>query len=181
MRVALVDREIDVAALIAEVSDHACGAATVFLGCVRDVNDGRAVTAIEYSAYRSMAERQMAAIANEAQEAFGVSRLVIEHRLGTLALGEVSVAVVAAHPHRAPALDANRYAIEELKRRVPIWKLEHYVDGTREWVGAGTGKPQPGTTDPRQNGDSSSGDSSSSVDGHSTGSRSDQVSAEVFP
>src|SRR4051794_16765528 len=85
MRVALVDREIDVAALIAEVSDHTCGASTVFLGCVRDVNDGRAVTAIEYSAYRSMAERQMAAIANEAQEAFGVSRLVIEHRLGTLA------------------------------------------------------------------------------------------------
>jgi len=181
MRIALVDREIDVAALIAEVSDHTCGASTVFLGCVRDVNDGRAVTAIEYSAYRSMAEREMAAIANEVQEAFGVSRLVIEHRLGTLALGEVSVAVVAAHPHRAPALDANRYAIEELKRRVPIWKLEHYVDGTREWVGAGTGKPQPGTSDPRQHGDSSSGDSSSSVDGHSKASRSDEVSAEVFP
>jgi molybdopterin synthase catalytic subunit len=147
MRIALVDREIDVAALIAEVSDHTCGASTVFLGCVRNVNDGRAVTAIEYSAYRSMAEREMAAIATEARETFGVSRLVIEHRLGTLGLGDVSVAVVAAHPHRAPALDANRYAIEELKRRVPIWKLEHYVDGTREWVGAGTGTGarEPGT------------------------------------
>jgi molybdopterin synthase catalytic subunit len=136
MRVALVDREINVAALIAEVSDHACGASTVFLGCVRDVNDGRAVNAIEYSAYRPMAERELTAIATEAGNTFGVTRLVIEHRLGTLGLGDVSVAVVAAHAHRAPALDANRYVIEQLKKRVPIWKLEHYADGTREWVGA---------------------------------------------
>jgi molybdopterin synthase catalytic subunit len=147
MRVALVDREIDVAGLIAEVSDHACGAATIFLGCVRDLNDGRAVNAIEYSAYQAMAEREMTAIATEIGDTFGVTRLVIEHRLGTLGLGDVSVAVVAAHPHRAPALDANRYAIEQLKRRVPIWKLEHYVDGTREWVAAttGTGTADQGT------------------------------------
>ena len=147
MRVALVDREIDVARLIAEVSDHTCGAATVFLGCVRDLNDGRAVNAIEYSAYRAMAEREMTAIATEIGDTFGVTRLVIEHRLGTLGLGEVSVAVIAAHPHRAPALDANRYAIEQLKRRVPIWKLEHYADGTREWVAAttGTGNRASGT------------------------------------
>jgi molybdopterin synthase catalytic subunit len=139
MRVALVDREIDVTRLIAEVTDHTCGAATVFLGCVRDLNDGRAVNAIEYSAYRAMAEREMTAIATEIGDTFGVTRVVIEHRLGTLGLGDVSVAVVAAHPHRAPALDASRYAIEQLKRRVPIWKLEHYVDGTREWVAATTG------------------------------------------
>ena len=147
MRVALMDREIDVARLIAEVSDHTCGATTVFLGCVRDLNDGRAVNAIEYSAYNAMAEREMAAIATEIGETFGVTRLVMEHRLGMLGLGDVSVAVVAAHPHRAPALDANRYAIEELKRRVPIWKLEHYVDGTREWVAAatGTGNGEQGT------------------------------------
>jgi molybdopterin synthase catalytic subunit len=86
-----------------------------------------------------MAEREMGAIATEVQERFGVSRVVIEHRLGELTLGDVSVAVVAAHAHRAPALDANRYVIEELKRRVPIWKLELYRDGTREWVGAGSG------------------------------------------
>lgn len=136
MRVALVDRPIDAAALIAEVSDESCGAATVFLGCVRNVNDGHAVTGIEYSAYRSMAEREMTAIVREADERFGVNRLVLEHRVGTLGLGDVSVAVVAAHPHRGPALDAMRYVIEQLKRRVPIWKLEHYVDGRREWVGA---------------------------------------------
>lgn len=138
MRVALVDRPIDCAALIAEVSDDSCGAVTVFLGCVRNVNDGRPVTGIEYSAYRSMAEREMGTIVREAGERFGVSRLVLEHRLGTLGLGDASVAVVAAHPHRSPALDAMRYVIEQLKRRVPIWKLEHYVDGSREWVGAAT-------------------------------------------
>jgi molybdopterin synthase catalytic subunit len=138
MRVALTDQPIDVGALIREVTDDSCGASATFLGTVRDVNDGRPVSGIEYSAYRTMAEREMGTIAREAADRFGVSRLVIEHRLGTLMLGDISVAVVAAHAHRAPALDANRYVIEELKRRVPIWKLELYVDGTREWVGAGT-------------------------------------------
>lgn len=138
MRIALVDHTIDVSALIAETSDASCGATSVFLGCVRDLNDGRPVTGIEYSAYRSMAERELSAIAREAEEQFGVARLVIEHRLGALDLGDVSVAVVASHAHRAPALDATRYVIEQLKRRVPIWKLEHYTDGTREWVGSGT-------------------------------------------
>jgi molybdopterin synthase catalytic subunit len=144
MRVALVDRAIDPAALIAEVSDDSCGAASVFLGCVRNVNEGRAVTGIEYSAYRSMAEREMNSIAREASEQFGVTRLVLEHRLGELGLGEVSVAVVIAHPHRGPSLDATRYVIEQLKRRVPIWKLELYADGTREWVGSGSGKREAG-------------------------------------
>jgi molybdopterin synthase catalytic subunit len=148
MRVALVDGPIDVSALIAEVSDESCGAATSFLGCVRNVNEGRAVTGIEYSAYRSMAEREMNAIAGGAAERFGVTRLIIEHRLGVLVLGDVSVAIVAAHPHRGPALDAMRFAIEQLKRRVPIWKLELYVDGTREWVGAGTANREPGTATP---------------------------------
>jgi len=149
VRVALVDVAIDVAALIAEVSDESCGAASVFLGAVRDVNDGRAVIGIEYSAYRRMALREMAAIAREADDHFGVSRLVIEHRLGTLGLGDLSIAIVAAHPHRAPALDAARFVIEQVKQRVPIWKREHYANGTREWVSAGTGNGEPGTEHPR--------------------------------
>jgi molybdopterin synthase catalytic subunit len=136
MRAAIVDGPIDVATLIREVSDESCGASSVFLGSVRNVNDGSAVSGIEYSAYRSMATREMTAILRETEERFGVTRIVVEHRLGTLALGDVSVAVVAAHPHRAPALDATRYVIEQLKRRVPIWKLEQYTDGTREWVSA---------------------------------------------
>ena len=148
MRVALVDRSIDVAALMSEVADDSCGAVTLFLGCVRNVNDGKAVTGIEYSAYRSMAEREMSAIVREAADRFGVARLVIEHRLGALALGDVSVAVAAAHTHRAPALDAMRFAIEQLKHRVPIWKLELYADGTRDWVNAGTGNREQETETP---------------------------------
>lgn len=150
LHVALVRAPIDVAALLARVADHATGATTLFLGTVRDVNDGRAVTGIEYSAYDAMAEREMAAIVAEAAERWPETRLALEHRLGTLGLGEASVAIAVAHPRRAPALDAQRYVIEELKRRVPIWKLEHYVDGTREWVDptaaadTGTGTRDPG-------------------------------------
>jgi len=135
----LVDDPIDVAALLAEVAQHANGATVLFLGTVRDVNDGRSVSGIEYSAYRSMAERELATIVREASQRFGTRDIVVEHRLGELALGECSVAVAAAHPRRAAAFDAARYVVEELKRRVPIWKLEHYTDGTREWVNAGTG------------------------------------------
>ena len=139
MRIRLVDAEIDAAALVAEVARHANGATVLFLGTVRDVNEGRAVSGIEYTAYRSMAERELAAIIAAASRRFGTDDIVVEHRLGELALGECSVAVAAAHARRAAAFDAARYVVEELKRRVPIWKLEHYVDGTREWVNAGTG------------------------------------------
>ena len=138
-RTRLVDDPIDAAALLAEVARHANGATVLFLGTVRDVNDGRAVSGIEYSAYRSMAEREIAAIVQEVSQRFGTQDIVVEHRLGELALGDCSVAVAAAHPRRAAAFDAARYVVEELKRRVPIWKLEHYADGTREWVNAGTG------------------------------------------
>jgi molybdopterin synthase catalytic subunit len=134
VRTALVDRPIDSAALLAEVADHATGATLLFLGTVREVNDGRAVTGMEYSAYRGMAERELGDIARETAERFGSEHIVIEHRLGTLELGEASVAIAVAHPHRGEAYEASRFVIEQLKKRVPIWKLEHYVDGTREWV-----------------------------------------------
>jgi molybdopterin synthase catalytic subunit len=92
------------------------------------------VTGIDYSAYDAMAERELRAIADEATERWPGLRLSIEHRLGTLAVGEASVAVAAAHARRAAAFDGARYVVEQLKRRVPIWKREHYADGTREWV-----------------------------------------------
>ena len=100
----------------------------------RHTNDDRSVTGIDYSAYTAMAESELEAILAEAQDRFGVTALVVEHRIGVLGLGDVSVAIAAAHPHRAPALDCTRFVIDEIKKRVPIWKLEHYVDGTREWV-----------------------------------------------
>ncbi|MDB4875399.1 MAG: molybdopterin converting factor [Gemmatimonadetes bacterium] len=136
MRTAIVDEPIDTAALVAEVGRHANGATLLFVGTVREVNDGRAVSGMEYKAYRSMAERELADIAREARAEFGTDDVVVEHRLGTLGLGEASVAIAVAHAHRGAAYDASRYVIEQLKKRVPIWKLEHYVDGSREWVGA---------------------------------------------
>jgi molybdopterin synthase catalytic subunit len=134
MRTAIVEHPIDVAALLREVSGVDAGATSLFLGTVRDVNDGREVSGMEYTAYGAMAEREMGAIASEAADRFGVERIAIEHRVGALELGDVSVAIAVAHAHRGPALDATRYVIEELKRRVPVWKREHYVDGTREWI-----------------------------------------------
>lgn len=133
-RVSLTRDLIQPQVLLETVSSTACGATSLFLGTVREVNDGRAVTGIEYSAYTAMAEREMRSILDEAIERFPGVRLALAHRVGTLALGEVSVGIAAAHAHRAPALDAARYVIEQLKRRVPIWKREHYADGTREWV-----------------------------------------------
>ena len=144
VRSAVHDRAIDLAALLAEVSGPSNGAALLFVGTVRDVNDGRAVTGIDYSAYLAMARRELDAIVEEACARFGTRHVAVEHRLGYLGLGEASVAVAVAHARRAPAYEASRYVVEELKRRVPIWKREHYADGTREWVdptaqgGAGT-------------------------------------------
>ena len=134
---------IDPAALLRAVSQPRNGALVLFLGVVRDVNDGRGVTGIEYSAYEAMAARELADIAHEAAARFDVGDLVIEHRLGELALEEASVGIAVAHPHRAAAYEASRWVIEELKRRVPIWKREHYVDGTREWVDP-SGRPAAG-------------------------------------
>jgi len=116
------------------VQSTAFGAISLFVGTVRDTSDGRTVAAIEYSAYTEMAESELEAIVAEAEDRFGVSALVIEHRVGALALGDVSIAIAAAHAHRGPAIECTRFVIEEIKQRVPIWKLERYIDGASEWV-----------------------------------------------
>ena len=143
MRSAIVERPIDAAALVAEVASVTNGATLLFLGTVRETNDGRDVSGMDYTAYRGMAERELADIVREASLRFETSDVVVEHRLGTLGLGDASVAIAVGHPHRGKAYDASRYIIEELKKRVPIWKLEHYVDGTREWVAADGSKRAP--------------------------------------
>jgi len=125
---------LDPARLIAEVQSVSHGAIATFIGTVRDTNDGRPVTSLEYTAYETMAGRELECIAGEAVTRFSTADVVAEHRLGPLQLGEISVIVTVAHLHRAQAFDACRYVIEELKRRVPIWKREQYADGTREWV-----------------------------------------------
>jgi molybdopterin synthase catalytic subunit len=119
---------------LAEVADVGSGASTLFVGTVRRSNQGRAVTGIDYSAYAPMAEAEMQRIAEEAVARFGTAHIVIQHRLGTLTLGEASIAIAVSHERRAAAMDAQRFIIEEFKARVPIWKREHYVDGDRAWV-----------------------------------------------
>lgn len=133
-RVAVVTEPIDTARVLGEVQASAHGASILFVGTVREMNDGKPVDGMEYTAYVAMAEKEMAAIAREASEKFSGSFIVIVHRIGELAIGEASVAVATAHAHRDAAYGASRYVIEELKARVPIWKREHYTDGTREWI-----------------------------------------------
>lgn len=132
----LTSDAIDVTALTREVAAGERGAISIFLGAVRNSNEGRAVDGIDYLAYDVMAVAEMNRILAEASDRFPGVAIVVEHRTGTLLVGDVSVAIVCAHAHRGPALDANRYVIEQLKRRVPIWKREHYLDGTSEWVGS---------------------------------------------
>jgi molybdopterin synthase catalytic subunit len=134
IRAAVVNQPIDTARVLAEVESAAHGAVILFVGTVREVNDGRPVSGMEYTAYVGMAEKEMAAIANEASDRFSGSFVVIVHRIGELAIGDASVAIATSNAHRDAAYQASRYVIEQLKTRVPIWKREHYTDGTREWI-----------------------------------------------
>ena len=134
LHAAIVTTPIDVAGLIGTAQAAGVGALSVFLGTVRDLNDGRPVSGMDYEAYEAMAATELAAVAREVCDRTPGLRVAIEHRIGTLAIGDVSVAIVAAHAHRGPAMDGARAIIESLKQRVPIWKREHYVDGERAWV-----------------------------------------------
>jgi molybdopterin synthase catalytic subunit len=136
---------IDARALLAEAVSPSDGAALLFWGVVRDEHGGRAVESLEYEAYAEMAEHQMQQIADEARARFNTGRIAIAHRVGLLAVGEASVGIAVAAPHRGEAYEASRYVIEELKRRVPVWKREGYVDGERSWV--------PGYTPTAEKGD----------------------------
>lgn len=145
MRTAIVGRRLDPCALLAEVANAANGASVLFVGTVRNVNDDVPVSGLDYTAYNAMAERELGAIVREAVQRWKTSDIVVEHRIGALDLGEASVAIAAAHPHRGEAFEASRYIIEELKKRLPIWKREHYVDGRSEWVAAGSAKREEGS------------------------------------
>jgi molybdopterin synthase catalytic subunit len=132
----LSEAPLDLATLVARVQAADRGAVTSFLGLVRDHHGGQRVTRLEYSAYASMAEAECSRIVTEAEARWPV-RGALQHRIGTLEIGDAAVAVAAAAAHRDEAFVACRFVIEEVKRRVPIWKKEFYADGTIEWVGAG--------------------------------------------
>jgi molybdopterin synthase catalytic subunit len=130
----LVRTRIDDAALTARAARRDCGAIVTFLGTTRDHHDGRRVERLEYEAYDRMALEALGRIEREAAGRFAIATCVIVHRLGEVPAGEASVAVVIAAHHRGPAFDAARWAMDELKRAVPIWKKEHFAGGAAGWV-----------------------------------------------
>jgi molybdopterin synthase catalytic subunit len=130
----LVTAEISVDQALRAAADPRAGAAVMFSGTVRNHNDGRMVKSIAYSAYAPLAEKVLAEIEQEVYAKFDVIKCIIVHRVGQLEIGDCSVLVVVSSAHRPEAFAGGRYAIEEIKHRVPIWKLEEYTDGTHSHV-----------------------------------------------
>ena len=140
--VAVTSDPLDLQALIEEISraNTADGAVTSFVGLVREQNQGRRVSFLEYEAYEPLAVRALQLIIDEARAAWSDTRIGVCHRIGRLELGEASIIIVAASPHRAHAFAACRYTIERVKQIVPIWKHEHF-EGGDVWIEGATANP----------------------------------------
>ena len=132
----LTNTPLEIAELMAEVAAPNRGGIAAFVGTVRDHHQGRTVLELEYSAYAAMAEAECGRIVEETERQWPV-RVALRHRIGMLAVGDAAVAIAVAGAHRDEAFAACRHVIEEVKRRVPIWKRERYADGAVEWVGVG--------------------------------------------
>lgn len=128
------DRPLDLDALLAATADDECGALVVFGGTVRRHNHEREVAGIEYSAHGPLAEKTLAEIEAETVERFDVRQCRLVHRVGDLAVGDVSVYAVVRGVHRGESFDAARHAIEALKHRVAVWKHERYTDGSEAYL-----------------------------------------------
>jgi len=129
-RVAVTHETISVADLVAAVRSRRSGAVMTFVGTVRDHHAGRRVSHLRYEAYVPMAERVIETIAAEAVSRWEVERVAVQHRVGRLEIGEISVVIALSAPHRAPAFEALRFIIETLKRQAPIWKHETGPEGS---------------------------------------------------
>jgi molybdopterin synthase catalytic subunit len=130
----IVTGTIDVEGVLQSVQDPSAGAIDLFIGITRDHSHGKKVIALEYEAYTPMALGQMREIAGEMRARWGVRKIAMVHRVGRLAIGEASVAIAVSSDHRMDAFEACRYAIDTLKKSVPIWKKEFFEDG-EVWVG----------------------------------------------
>ncbi len=129
------DEPLSVDEVLAAVSDQGAGGTCVFVGTVREVDGGRGVTGLGYTAHPTVRD-VLRDVADEVVAAFPVKALAAVHRVGDLTVGDVAVVVAVAAPHRGEAFDACRRLIDELKRRVPIWKHQLFTDGDEEWVGS---------------------------------------------
>ncbi len=124
---------IDMSGLLAGAHHPGAGAVVLFSGEVRDSNRGKAVAFLEYEAYGLMAQKVIAEILVTAREKWSLHIAVAQHRTGKVAVGDTAVVVITASAHRSEAYAANRYIIDRIKHEAPIWKCEHYADGTQEW------------------------------------------------
>jgi len=139
--VEIVEEPIDLEALIRWARADSDGAVVTFQGAVRDFAEGRPVVGMEYHCYRELALKELQSLEAEVKRRWPVGRVAIVHRIGPMTLGDVSVAIVVASPHRTEAFDACRYAIDTLKETVPIWKKEHFKDQSAAWVRGSPGRP----------------------------------------
>ena len=135
----LTEKPIELNELLSHVGDPAAGALATFIGTTRDNNEGRSIISLDYEAYPGMAEQEMAKLGDEAAEKWEITRTAIVHRIGNVPIGEASVVIAVSAPHRDDAFKACRYAIDELKKRVPIWKKEIYQGG-EIWIGTQSGE-----------------------------------------
>jgi molybdopterin synthase catalytic subunit len=143
---AVTPDRLNLDALTSELTQNGAGDGAVasFAGLVRNHNQGRTVRFLEYEAYEPLAVRALGRIIDEARDLWPGARLAVHHRIGRLEIGEVSVAIVAASPHRGDAFAACRYAIERIKQIVPIWKHEHF-EGGEVWLEGATADPDDET------------------------------------
>ncbi len=125
---------LDLPALRATILDPSCGAITSFEGLVRNHNEGREVKSLEYDAHPTLAEKEGLRVIKEAMDSFDITRAVACHRVGHLAIGDLAVAVYVSSSHRRAAFEAGRFLIDAIKARVPVWKREHFTDGSSEWL-----------------------------------------------
>jgi molybdopterin synthase catalytic subunit len=139
-QVAVTSEPLDSETLVAIVDAAGDGAVVTFAGLVRDHNQGRRVQFLEYEAYEPLAVRALQRIVDEARKLWPGARLAVHHRLGRLQIGDASIVIAAASPHRADAFAACRYTIERVKQIVPIWKRE-YFDGGDVWLEGATADP----------------------------------------
>ncbi len=130
---------IDLNELVRYVTDAEAGAIATFIGTTRNNNEGRQVIALDYEAYPEMAEKELKRIGAEAAQKWSICRMAIIHRLGPVQIGEASVIIAVSSAHRDAAFAASRFAIEEIKKTVPIWKKEVF-DGGEVWIGTQTGQ-----------------------------------------
>ena len=133
----LTEETIDTSAIVNRVRHPEAGAVVLFLGTTRELTGGRQTVALDYEAYREMAERQLAELEAEARRRWPVIECSITHRLGRVPPTEASVAIAVSTPHRGDAFAAGQWLIDSLKHDVPIWKREQWADGTQEWVHPG--------------------------------------------